>query len=152
MKNDREASLLCRVGSVRCALPLQYVEETMRPLPVEPMAGAPVFVRGLAIVRGSVVPVVDAGSLLGGGLAQASRFVMVKARSRRVALVVDAVEGVGQIARASLNTLPPLLRDANLEAVAAIGTLDAELLVILRSSRLVPDEMWALLQTDNRVA
>ena len=137
------SSLVCRVGDVLCAIPLEHVEETMRPLPVEPIAGVPGFVRGLAVVRGIPAPVIDAASLLGGTSVQPSRFVTVKTGTRRIALAVDAVVGVIEIPRGSIGALPPLFQGAALEAITAVGTLDAELLLILRSTCLVPDDIWA---------
>jgi purine-binding chemotaxis protein CheW len=146
--------LLCLVGRVLVALPLEHVEETMRPLPVEPLASAPSFVRGLAVVRGIPTPVVDAAALLGGVSlpthpiqpTQPTRFVTVKAGTRRVALAVDAVVGVVVIPSSSVDALPPLFENAGLTAIGAIGVLDTELLLVLRHTRLVPDETWATIQ------
>jgi purine-binding chemotaxis protein CheW len=143
--DERWLSLLCRVDRRVCALPLAQVEETMRPLPVEPMAGAPDFVLGVAIVRGAAVPVVDAAALLGAGRSRPSRLVSLRVERRRVALAVDAVLGVHPVAGESLARLPPLLRDAAGEAVSAVGALDAELLMVLESARLVPDSVWQAL-------
>lgn len=144
---NADLSLICRVRARLCALPLVHVVETLRPLPVEPLAGAPAFVRGLCVIRGVPRPVVDATGLLG---AQApgdppagpppARFVTVRTGAQQVALAVDAVLGVRTVPPESLQTLPPLLQDAGAEAVAAIGRLDTELLLVLRSSRLLPDE------------
>jgi purine-binding chemotaxis protein CheW len=141
-----EVALVCRVGSRRCALPLHQVQETLRPLPIEPLAGTPRFVLGVSVVRGEALPVVDALDLVGGEPAGAAgRFVVVKAGSRRVALCVGAIEGVRSLAPGSLEALPPLLRDASDEAIAALGILDGALLVALRSARLVPDSVWRAL-------
>ena len=49
---ERGASLVCRVAARLCALPVRAVIEIMRPLALEPIAGAPAFVAGLAIIRG----------------------------------------------------------------------------------------------------
>jgi len=57
--------LLFRIGGRLCALRLESVLETMRPLPVEPMAGTPPFVLGISIVRGVAMPVVDPARLFG---------------------------------------------------------------------------------------
>src|SRR5205809_310773 len=57
--------LIVAVRSGACALPLMHVIETMRPLPIEPMACALSFVRGISIIRGAPTPVVDLGALLG---------------------------------------------------------------------------------------
>jgi hypothetical protein len=48
----RSSWLLCRAGNLLCALPIEHVIEIMRPLPVEQIAGAPHYVRGLSIIRG----------------------------------------------------------------------------------------------------
>jgi purine-binding chemotaxis protein CheW len=146
MQERRELSLLCRVGDLLCALPLEHVEETMRPLAVEAIAGVPSFVRGLAVVRGSPIPVVDAASLLSGDASHPTRFVTVKTGSRRIALAVDAVVGVVEIPLGSLDALPVLFQYASLDVISAIGTLDADLLLVLRSTRLIPEELWAVLE------
>ena len=140
-------ALLCRVDSRVCAVPLAQVVETMRPLPVEPVAGVPGFILGVSIIRGTPLPVVDGARLLGtaGGERPAGRFVTVRAGDRQVALAVDAVIGVHQIARESVRDLPPLVRTAHADAVSAIGALDAELLVVLESARMLPDDAWAAL-------
>jgi purine-binding chemotaxis protein CheW len=70
----------------------------------------------------------------------AARFVTVRTSDRTVALAVDAVVGIRGLPAGTLGELPPLLRDAGSDAVAAIGTLDAELLLVLRAARLVPGD------------
>lgn len=142
-------SVVCRVGSRFCALPIEHVEETMRPLPLEPLAGMPPFVLGLCIIRGAARPVVDAGKLLGAGEAETpTRFLTLRIDERRVALAVDAVVGVRDLSAHVLENLPPLLHDAGADVVSAIGTLDAGLLLVLRSARVVPDPVWARVESE----
>ncbi|MEW6283215.1 MAG: chemotaxis protein CheW [Candidatus Eremiobacterota bacterium] len=130
--------LLCRAGRVLCALPLQHVRETMRPLPVEALAGTPEFVRGISILRGLPTPVVDLGVLLGGAaLPSPSRWVTMKPQDRQVALCCDEVLGVRPLVR--LDSLPPLLRDARPDLIERLGTLDEHLLLILRGASLIPE-------------
>jgi purine-binding chemotaxis protein CheW len=119
------------------------VIETMRPLPVEPLRGAPPFVLGISIIRGAPTPVVDAAALIGATGSTPRRFVTIRTGTRIGALAVDAVIGVHALA--SLAALPPLL-DAARDVAAAIGTLDAELLVVLDTARLVPDDVFAVLE------
>jgi purine-binding chemotaxis protein CheW len=138
-------SLLCRIQARWCALPLRHVIETMRPLPTSPIPGAPAFVDGLAIIRGSPVPVVDLSRLLGAPTTQPTRLVCVRTERGRVALAVDHVHGVRSLASGSLHALPPLLQCADAQVVAAIGMLDAELLVVMQIARLVPEDLWAVL-------
>ena len=138
--SNADLSLICRVQTRLCALPLEHVVETLRPLPVERVPGAAPFVLGLAVIRGAPLPVVDSARLLGADDARAGRFVTVNAGNRRVALAVDCVLGVRAVAPESLHALPPLLHQADTDVIAAIGLLDAELLLVLRSARLLPDQ------------
>lgn len=153
-----------------CALLVADVVEVMRPLPIDGLANMPPFVLGLSIIRGAPVPVVDAAALLGRGpeggeghgrgqgheRAQRSdvnavgapvptRFVVLRAGERRVALAVAAVLGVRPLAPETLQALPPLLRHAGEHVVAAIGTLDRGLLTVLAGSYLVPPSLWEAL-------
>lgn len=142
--------LICRVGSRLCGLPLAHVIETMRPLPVEPLAHLPSFVDGLALIRGRPTPVLDARRLLGadGPGDGRTRFVTLEVRERSAALAVDAVLGVRNLDVSQLAELPALLRDAQNDLVAALGTLDHELLVVLERSRLLPEAVWAAVEAE----
>jgi purine-binding chemotaxis protein CheW len=137
------AALLVRAGAHMCALALSNIAEIMRPLPIEPLAGAPQVVRGLSIIRGAPVPVVDLGELLGSQVhGTSTRYVIIRAGERMVALSVDAVLGIREIASSQLGHMPPLLRDAHAERIQAIGVLDAELFLVLNAAHLVPEEVW----------
>jgi purine-binding chemotaxis protein CheW len=147
---DNERFLLCRVGSRIAALDVRDVRETMRPLPIEPLAGAPTFVLGLAIVRGFPMPVIDADRLLGSSASSSTpvispspaRFVSLKLGARDAALAVDAVLEIRALPAAMLANIPPLLGEAGAALVAVIGALDAQLLLVLQTARLVPDSVW----------
>jgi purine-binding chemotaxis protein CheW len=140
-ESELRPSLLLRIAGRLCALPLAHVIETMRPLPVEPVAGAPRGVQGVSIVRGRAVPVVDAARLFDRPSGMPTRFVTLRAGDRVAALAVDEVLGVRVLAAASLDALPALLSAAAAESVSAIGTLDAELLLILDAARMIPEEV-----------
>jgi purine-binding chemotaxis protein CheW len=136
-----EHVLVCRSRGIQIALPLEHVVETMRPLPIEPIGSAPLFVLGLALVRGEPIPVVDAARLIGGTASEATRFVTLRAGARSVALAVDAVLVVRALSRAALNALPSLLSEIDEGVISAVGRLDAELLVVLRSAQIVSDSV-----------
>ena len=137
--------LICRVGSRLCGLQLGHVVETMRLLPIDSIAGAPSFICGLSTIRGESVPVVDLGALLGVEQTAMKRIVLIDVDHRRVALAVDAVLGTRELGEDSLRGLPPLLDGAGGDVIAALGSLDAELLMVLGEDRLVPDSVWAVL-------
>ncbi|MFN7145167.1 MAG: chemotaxis protein CheW [Myxococcota bacterium] len=83
-----------RAGGIRCALPLEFVSETMRPLLITPVAGLPAWVLGLSRIRGVPTPVVDFGVLIGGVPSVPRRLVTVRGSLGALALGVDRVRGV----------------------------------------------------------
>jgi purine-binding chemotaxis protein CheW len=157
-ENDR--FLLCRIGSRIGALALGDVRETMRPLPIEPLTGAPPFVLGVSIVRGFPAPVVDAGRLLCPSVLLATpiaspspaRFVSLKLGERTAVLVVDAVLDVRPLPVGILADIPLLLREAGDELVCVIGALDTKLLLVLEAARLIPDSVWSAIKATGNSA
>jgi purine-binding chemotaxis protein CheW len=137
----QDSWLLCRTGRHLCAMPIQNVIETMRVLEIEPLPGAPLCGRGLSIIRGLPIPVVDIAHLLDEQETQARRIVTIKLNGRTVALLFETVLGIRSIAVGSVAALPPLLQGAVSEAVSAIGILDAELLLFLNNARIIPDTL-----------
>ena len=135
------------VGARACAFPLHHVAETMRPLPIKAVAGTPGFVRGVSVIRGTPTPVVDLKALLENSENSPSygRFVTLKLDDRRVAIGVDSVVGLRNLDSAQLGALPPLLRDVTADLIESFGTCDAQLLLVLRAARIVPDEVWTTL-------
>jgi purine-binding chemotaxis protein CheW len=131
-----------------CAIPLEHVIEILRVLPIEAVSGAPRYVRGLCIIRGTAVPVVDTGLLIGDQATKSERLITIRTGSRTIALVAETVLGIRVIGTETFNALPPLLRDAASETIAAIGTLDAELLFFLRTTLIVPQELLDRLGAD----
>ena len=150
--------LVMRVGSRAYAVPIAHVVETMRPLDIEPMAGAPPSVAGVAIIRGAATPVIDLATLVGlppcttapkatrasSETRSVGRFVTLRLAGRTVALAVESVVGVRELSDAQLGTAPPLLQDALAGIVDGLGTLDAELLFVLRAARLVADDLGSV--------
>lgn len=140
--------LLVRSRSYLCAIPMEHIVETMRPLPVEPIDGIPKFVLGLSIIRGLPLPVIDLGALVGGGAGDSSdRVVTVRVADRKVALAVEGVIGLVRLDVARLQSLPPLLKEASADVINAIGTLDSQLLIVLNTGRIVPQELWQAIES-----
>jgi purine-binding chemotaxis protein CheW len=142
---DRAAdmSLVFRAGQLLCALRLDDVIETMRPLVVQPLAGTPPYVSGIGIMRGEPAPVIDVARLLGGRDAQVTRFVAVRTDRGPIALATGPVMGIRPTLSDTDQQNAPLLGAAPARMVAAVGTVDTEPIFQLHSMRLVPDEVWA---------
>lgn len=142
---DGHPALIVAIENRLCAVPLGCVIETMRPLPVEPIAGAPPFVCGVSLIRGSPSPVVDLGALLGMPDGPRNRFVTLRVGSRRVSLSVSEVVGIREIDPSLFETLPPLLQQACQEVIEAIAILDSQFLLLLRGGWELPEEIWTTL-------
>lgn len=138
--------LIVRAHPWTCALPLSNVVETMRPLPLSPVAGVPAFVRGVSVVRGEPTPVINLATLLGGpDSREPQRLILLRVPERRLALEVDEVLGLRELGAAELGAVPPLLQDAAGGNLEVLGTLDGQLLGALRTARLLPEALWASL-------
>lgn len=140
-------ALLVRVPGALCAFPLSTVIETMRPLPVEPLANTPGFVQGIARIRGNAVPVVQLTALLHNDNVHdlPGRFVTLRVGQRCIAVAVLSVVGIADLGNRTFGTLPPLLKTTRTELIQSMGTLDAEFLVVLDTARLVPEAVWQVL-------
>jgi purine-binding chemotaxis protein CheW len=145
-------ALIVGVKSCVYAVPLKHVIETMRPLPVERISGVPSFVRGLSIIRGIPTPVVDLGAILDTPGESGERFVTLRVGDKQIALSVNEVLGVRDLdAILTVREMPPLLQRASQEVVETIGTLDQQVLMVLRAGWELPKEVWHALTTQEAV-
>jgi chemotaxis signal transduction protein len=97
MSGDESAVLIVRAGRRRVALALAHLVEVVDPgRPIGVPARQPAL-RGLANIRGKLVPLVHLGTLLDGGVCPASMSdagVVIAVGDRRICLEVEAVEEV----------------------------------------------------------
>jgi purine-binding chemotaxis protein CheW len=142
LSSSRLSIVLVRAGDLLCALPLASVIETLRCPPITAISGTPECVRGLAVIRGATVVVVDLRILL--GLSSSSfkqaRLVTLRVGGRVVGLGVDSIIGVREFERSILSEVPPMLRQAHPEVLTAVGMLDRELLMVLDGSRIITEK------------
>jgi purine-binding chemotaxis protein CheW len=137
-------SLVFRADSHLAAIGVEHVTEVLRPLPVEHLAGVPPYIRGLCVLRGRPVPVVDVGLLLGGRRApDDGRFVGVRTGPQTAALCVDTVVGVRDL---PLDLLHDLSSVTGSPACTAVGAIGREPLLLLAAGRVVPDSVWDALE------
>lgn len=135
-------TLVFRAGPLLCALRLEEVIETMRPLETRALTGTPAFVRGITVLRGVPTPVIDVSRLLGGGPSEAERYLAVRTERGAVALATGEVLGIRTVEADATGGHPALLGGGNTRLVAGVGTLGTEPLLLLQSMRAVPDEVW----------
>jgi purine-binding chemotaxis protein CheW len=149
-RGDENRYLVARTRSYAVALPLGKVVETMRPLPIRPVAETPEFLLGLSVIRGAPTPVVDLESFLTGRPGKYNRFVTLTTRrtqqGRRVALALRSVDGVETISAGAASEKPKLTESARSDAVERLAALDGELALIFDSSKVISAETWQKLE------
>jgi purine-binding chemotaxis protein CheW len=139
--DEAVTALVFRAGTLLCALPLDEVIETMRPLETRPLAGTPAFVRGISVLRGVPTPVIDVARLLAGVTGEVERYVAVRTERGPVALAIGAVLGIQATDAAPADAHPALLGGSH-RLVAGVATLGSEPMLLLHNMRAVPDEVW----------
>ncbi len=91
------AVLLALAGARRVALPLEHLVEVIDPGPAVPVPAREPALRGLANLRGRLIPLVHLGALLDGGTcpsAPGAAAVVISVNGRALCLEVEAVEEV----------------------------------------------------------
>ncbi|MEZ4272731.1 MAG: chemotaxis protein CheW [Myxococcota bacterium] len=135
--------LLMRCGERLCALPVEHVGETMRPLSIQGLENVPNFVCGISIIRDQPTPIADLRRILGDSvLSPPTRLVTVRVAGRTVGLLVDEVLGVRSKAKFTLSALPPLLQHAAHDAIEALAQTDNALLSVLHAGSILPPQVW----------
>jgi purine-binding chemotaxis protein CheW len=136
-----------RLGESRYAFDAPLVTEVVRLGPITRLPAAPPFLRGVVTHRGEILPVLDLGELLLQRSVEprpGARAALVHADPWRVAVVVDAIDGLMPVKRRHLLPPPPGHGAADmLQAVAAddegeVAVLDLARLVAAARARSVP--------------
>ena len=100
--------LVFALDQMRYALPLSSVQRAVRAVEITPLPEAPQIVLGVINLQGEIIAVIDMRSRLrlpARELSLGDRFIIAHTPKRRLALVVDSLEGIhhleqGQIANA----------------------------------------------------
>ncbi|MFB1483139.1 chemotaxis protein CheW [Corallococcus sp. RDP092CA] len=123
------------------ALESRFILEVMRAPELTPLPGAPPLLRGLTLLRGEVLPVVELAPLFGRPASQGTGPVLVVGAARaELGLRTDEVEEVTVLAGAELLPAPPSLEEeagALVSGVGPDGTLVLEGEALLADDRLV---------------
>lgn len=124
--------LAFRAGGGRYAVPLERVREAARPRRITPLPGAPASWRGVALVRGEALGVVDVAAAVGKtpSILRGAPLVVVL-RGCDHALLVDAIDGVEPFPEGRLAAPPPgceALSGVVADEGGSLSLLDVDLL------------------------
>lgn len=135
-KSDGEfARWVCfGLGAQEYGLPILQVHEVLRPLPIEPVPGAPDIMLGVINLRGQVVTVIDLRRYL--KLPEQAhdaetRIIVVAHEGETFGLLVDRIGEVSKIALAAIKPVPALHRQGDRYGFAGmVGRGDALLTLL----------------------
>jgi purine-binding chemotaxis protein CheW len=138
------AELICvSIGEHLYAIDIMQVREIRGWTVSTPLPHAPPHVLGMINLRGSILPVIDLGSLLGVGVttASASSVVMVaQIGENQVGLLVDAVCDILMVGENMLQE-PPRVGDRVRDFVAGVMTTDQGIVTLLSLDHVMPEGM-----------
>jgi purine-binding chemotaxis protein CheW len=137
------------VGAEEYAIDVLRVREVVDGVAITRVPAAPRDVRGVANLRGSVVPVLDLGLRFGGGaLVPTARTCVVVVECEGgadplVGLLVDSVHRVVALTTKQIEPVPAFGTQARVELLSGIGVVDASFVQILAPDRVsrIQDEV-----------
>ncbi|SEL38118.1 CheW protein [Stigmatella aurantiaca] len=131
-----------RLGGQMYALSTRFLHEVLRTPELTPLPGAPPLLRGLTLLRGEVLPVVELTPLFGRPVSGLGSAVLVVGLGRaELGLCAEAVEEVTQVPRDALLPAPTALAEVGdwVSSIHRDGTIFLEGEALLGDSRLVFD-------------
>lgn len=135
-------------GAQGYALESRFVHEVLRAPELTPLPGAPEHLRGLHLLRGEVLPMVELGPLFGRPVTGAHALVLVVGAGRpELGLCAASAEEVAALARDAL--LPPPTTLAP-EARELVSGIDREGLILLEGRALLGDSRLVFDLADER--
>ena len=139
---ENHVTLGCfEVGGQVYAIDVSQMREVVRWQEVTPLPNAPALIEGVIDLRGSVVPVVDLGRVLGLGSVKSgerARIVMTEVDGLVMGLAVDAAVDVLPVDVARLEDPPALATHTGYEATrAVVRQPDAQPILVLSLEHLL---------------
>ncbi len=122
------------------ALPIAAVQEIIRVPEITRVPDAPSVVRGVANLRGRVLPVVDLRLRLGLPAVDfdaSSRILVLPARGRLIGLLVDAVSNIERIRPSEIQPIPPDVITERSHYFRGVARMDDRLTVLLDSEHVL---------------
>lgn len=137
-----DSLLRCRVGREWYGLPLPDMTAIYRNTRVIPVPGTPAFFKGIANIRGRILPVLELRELLsskGDNASHNNDLVVVTYEDQQVALRVDQVDNVVAYHDKDLQPVPEEIRTKHVHNCLVDGTLILDIGSLLSDPDLIID-------------
>jgi purine-binding chemotaxis protein CheW len=123
--------LLARISGIQVGFAASAVRKIVRAAAIAPLAGAPAIIEGAINLHGRIVPVVNVRQRLdlpAAGLTPEQFFIVLHASDRLIAVRVDDVDDMIELAETSLES--PASISPVLERLQGVAAIDSGALVI----------------------
>lgn len=137
--NEREY-LTFRLGNEEYGIDILKVQEIRGYEPPTRIANAPVFIKGVVNLRGTIVPIVDMRLRFNCPSADYNDFTVViilNLRARIVGIVVDSVSDVMALAPDQIRNAPDVESVIDNGSILGLGSLGERMLILLDIERLM---------------
>ncbi len=128
------------VGDGYFGIPVEDVQEVVRPRPITPVPLAPKVIRGLINLRGQILTAIDLRYRLNASAQAAEQqamSVVVRTSEGAVSLLVDEIGDVLEVVEDTFEAPPDTLQNASRELVLGVHKLPERLLMILDTDKAV---------------
>ncbi len=128
------------VGEGYFGIPVEQVQEVVRPQPITPVPLAPTVVRGLINLRGQILTAIDLRSRLGMGEPGDKTMLMnvvVRMDESPISFLVDEIGEVLEVDERTFEPPPETLQGEMRELVGGAYKLEGRLLLALNTERAV---------------
>lgn len=126
------------LGTERYAINIMDVEEIIRMSEITAVPKAPDFVEGIINLRERVIPVVDLKKRINMGeasLDENTRIVVVNMNSKRIGLIIDAVDEIIRIESDIIDAAPAVTVSLDSSYIEGVAKTDKGMVIILKVTK-----------------
>ena len=138
------------LGSEQYGVEILKVQEIKGYSAVTPIPNAPMHIKGVMNLRGTVVPVVDLRTRFGMESIEYTKFtviILLSVGRKVIGLVVDAVSDVLDIAPADMRPAPDLGSRSDTRFISGMATVGERMTVLLDMDRLLGEDDTVALES-----
>jgi purine-binding chemotaxis protein CheW len=139
---EQEQLVVFEVGDESFGIDISLVQEIIRLQPITEVPRAPMYVKGVINLRGSVIPVIDLRERFGfviGEETKATRIVVVNVLGNTVGMIVDAVSEVLRLATDAIEPPSTIVESVGSQYLKGIGKLEERLIILLDLDKLLAE-------------
>ena len=142
--------LTFRLGDEEYGVEILKVQEIRGYEAVTKIANAPAFIKGVANLRGTIVPIVDMRIRFNLGEPVYDQFTVViilNIAGRIVGMVVDSVSDVMALSAEQIRPAPDFSSSFDTRYITGLGTVEDRMLILVDIERLMSAEDMGLIET-----